>query len=199
MSCALFSNDDADSLAHRAGSDGLVFAPQRVIQLTFCYLSTDERLPGGMAVSASSHLISSHLISSHLISSHLISTKRKRWPRSAEQERTTQTWRHVHDKYNNWNSRSSLRCNNWKPRTCSSGADDPNARDFGSSDAGVDRNASAATLERLRTRVLGKARTLRRSDGALEGLVGGLSDIPWRNVWSALRFSSGHGGTGALH
>ena len=64
MSCAFFSNGDAHSLAHRAGSDGLMFVLQRVLQLNFCYLSTDERLPGGMAVSASSHLISSHLISS---------------------------------------------------------------------------------------------------------------------------------------
>ena len=33
-----------------------MLAPQVVLQLTFCYLSADEHLPGGPAVSAQSHL-----------------------------------------------------------------------------------------------------------------------------------------------
>ena len=37
------------------------FVPQIAVQPTFCYLSIDERLPGGLAVGASSHLISSHV------------------------------------------------------------------------------------------------------------------------------------------
>ena len=52
-------SDDGDSQAHRVSSDKLKFTPQMVLQLTFLCLSIDERLPGGPAVSASSH----HLIS----------------------------------------------------------------------------------------------------------------------------------------
>ena len=39
-------------------SHGPFVVPQKAVQLTFCYLSIDERLPGGPAVSVSSHLIS---------------------------------------------------------------------------------------------------------------------------------------------
>ena len=58
--CAVFVlcvvlHDDADGVgvAHRAGIDRLRFTPEIVLQLTFCYLSTDERLPGGLADSKS--------------------------------------------------------------------------------------------------------------------------------------------------
>ena len=53
-------NDDVDNPAHRVGSDRLKFVPLMALKLMFCSLSIDERLPGGLAVSASSHLISSH-------------------------------------------------------------------------------------------------------------------------------------------
>ena len=46
-----------------------VIVPQRAVQSTFCYLSIDERLPGGPAVSASSHLISSSFFCSVTLSS----------------------------------------------------------------------------------------------------------------------------------